>query len=77
MLINSSTIGATTGGVKIYLDGVEVFGVANLNTKDKYVECYVKDNKGHFIIIDDELQVECIPFEMATIRFDNVIIEVN
>ncbi|AUG85072.1 hypothetical protein FDJ19_gp065 [Vibrio phage Ceto] len=77
MLINSTTIGATEGAIRIYLNGKEEYGVVNLNTKDKYIEKYVKDDNGHFIVDGDELRVECVPFELATIRFDNVIIEVN
>lgn len=75
MLINSNTIG-TSGAVTITLDGVPVGGVVNLCTKKKYVECYVKDDNGHFVISNGELVLECIPFNIATIRFDNVVIEV-
>ncbi len=76
MLINSHTIG-TSGSVTITLDGIAVGGVVNLCTKNKYAECYVKDDNGHFVISNDELVRECVPFEIATIRFDNVVIEVH
>lgn len=77
MQINSKTIGATEGSIKIYLDGKEEYGIITLDTKNKYVEKYSRDDKGQVVINNGEPQLECVPFEMATVRFDNVIIEVN
>ncbi|AKY02231.1 hypothetical protein AEO54_157 [Vibrio phage vB_VorS-PVo5] len=76
MQINSTTIGATEGAINIYLDGEEAYGVVNLHTQGKYIERYVKDDNGHFVIDGDELMLECVPFNTATVVFDNVVIEV-
>ncbi|AFB83881.1 hypothetical protein VPT02_119 [Vibrio phage VPT02] len=77
MNVNSTTIGATNGAIRIFIDNEEIYGVINLNTTEKYIERYVKDDKGHFIVDGGELRAECVPFDTARVEFDNVVIEVN
>lgn len=77
MIINSSTIGATEGGIKIFLDGEEAYGVVNVWTKQKFAEKYVRDDKGNLVVQGDELAIECVSFSTARVEFDNVIIEVR
>lgn len=77
MLIDANTIWGTNGAIKNIIDGKEMSGVISINTATKELLRYKTDSNGKYIIENNDVLTETIKFEVATVRFDNVIIEVN